>query len=224
MADSLYLPFVQPRGSDCVGGGSTSRREGGGALPRHGALAHRRKGQASGEHITSNTHISHSVSRHIYFRHKPPVYDRAFVQRSMHVHAKLANLLFGHPHCISRHQANKLEVTPQLSGAQMGQAEMHATAKSTNLERLEDHMTTQALQHTTNNHAASFASNSPKQDSTQMCVVYMGHETSVVLMSCKHQCMCKGCTDKLIAQSGRQTAMCPVCRSVIMDTIEPFMC
>ena len=108
----------------------------------------------------------------------------------------------------------------------MGQAEMHAAAKSANLECLEDHMTTLALQTTIGNHAACSASNSSKQDSKGVCIVCMEDEKSVLLMPCKHMCMCKGCTDKLIAQSfsgGRKKAMCPVCRNPIMDIIEAFV-
>ena len=103
---------------------------------------------------------------------------------------------------------------------------MHAAAKSANLERLEDHMTTLALQHTSDNHTASLAStNSSKQDDSKggLCIVCMEDEKSVVLIPCKHLYMCKVCTDKLIAQSGRQKAMCPVCRNLIMDTIETFV-
>ena len=107
----------------------------------------------------------------------------------------------------------------------MGQAEMHAAIKSANLERFEEQMTTLALQHTTDNHTASSTStNSAKQDSKGgMCILCMEDEKSVVLMPCKHLCMCKVCTDKLIAQSGRKKAMCPVCRNLIMDTIETFV-
>ena len=107
--------------------------------------------------------------------------------------------------------------------AQLGQMEMRAAAKNANLERLEDHMTSEALQQTAGNHAGSYACNSSKQGSaTGMCVVCMEHEKSVVLIPCKHMCMCKGCTDKLIAQSERQKAICPLCRDLIMDTMEIF--
>ena len=107
----------------------------------------------------------------------------------------------------------------------MGQAEMHAAAKSANLERLEEQMTTLALQTTADSHAAASSAStiSSKQDSKGVCIVCMEEEKSVLLMPCKHLCMCKGCTDKLIAQSGRRKAMCPVCRNLIMDTIEAFV-
>ena len=102
----------------------------------------------------------------------------------------------------------------------MGRAEMQATAKNANLEHLEEHMTTLALQHTVGSQAACATSHSSKQDSSGMCIVCMEDEKSVLLMPCKHLCMCKRCTDKLIAQSGHKKAMCPVCRNLIMDTIE----
>ena len=104
----------------------------------------------------------------------------------------------------------------------MSQAEMHATAKSANLERLEEHMTTLALQHTFENDAAACsASNSSKHESSSIvCVVCMERaEKSVLLMPCKHLCVCKDCTDKLLTQS---KPMCPVCRNPILDTIEVF--
>ena len=107
----------------------------------------------------------------------------------------------------------------------MGQAEMRAAAKSANLDCLEEHMTSLALQNTTDNdHAASFATTlSTPQDSDRMCVVCMEREKSVVLMPCLHLCICQGCVDQLVAQSGRKKAMCPVCRELITDTIKPFM-
>ena len=107
----------------------------------------------------------------------------------------------------------------------MGQAEMRPAAKSANLDYLEDHMTPQALQNTIDNdHAASSASTVSKpQDSEKMCVVCMEREKSVLLMPCLHLCICQGCTDQLIAHSGRKKAMCPVCRQLIKKTIKPFM-
>ena len=97
---------------------------------------------------------------------------------------------------------------------------MHAAARSANLECLEEHMATLAVQHTIANQAACSTSNSSKQDSSGMCTVCMEDEKSVLLLPCKHLCMCKGCTNKLIAQSGRKKAMCPVCRNQIKHTIE----
>ena len=104
----------------------------------------------------------------------------------------------------------------------MGQVEMHAAAESANLEHLEEQMTALALQQTLDLAACS-ASHSSAQDTKGVCIVCMEAEKSVGLMPCRHLCMCKGCTDKLIAQSGRQKAMCPICRNPIMDTIEMFM-
>ena len=110
---------------------------------------------------------------------------------------------------------------------QTGQEAMRAAAKTTYLDRLEEDMTAQALHNSNdNNHTASFASTSSKpQDPERMCVVCMEREKSVVLMPCKHQCICKECVDQLkrIAQIERKKPMCPVCRELIRDTIEPFM-
>ena len=109
---------------------------------------------------------------------------------------------------------------------QTGQAEMRAAAKSAQLDCLEDHMIAQALQNTTDNdHEASFSSAliTPQDPERMLCVVCMEREKSVVLMPCKHLCICKWCVDQLIAQSGRKKAMCPVCRELIKDTIKPFM-
>ena len=57
---------------------------------------------------------------------------------------------------------------------------------------------------------------------TRMCVLCMEHEKSVVLLPCKHMCMCKGCTEKYIAQGGFNKATCPMCRERIVNTIEPY--
>ena len=71
---------------------------------------------------------------------------------------------------------------------------------------------------------ASTSTTSSKQDSgDNMCIVCMEEAKSVVLMPCLHMCMCKGCTDQLVAKSGHKKAMCPVCRQLIKQTIKPFM-
>lgn len=49
-----------------------------------------------------------------------------------------------------------------------------------------------------------------------LCVVCMEQEKSVVLLPCKHMCMCKACTQQILAR-GQDTAMCPVCRGPIHD-------
>ena len=107
---------------------------------------------------------------------------------------------------------------------QTSQAEMRAAAKSAHLDCLEDHMTAQALQNTTNNdHETSFSSAliKPQDPERMLCVVCMEREKRVVLLPCKHCCMCKECTDQIVAH-WRDQAQCPVCRQLIVDTLEPF--
>ena len=52
----------------------------------------------------------------------------------------------------------------------------------------------------------------------RLCVVCMVHEKKVLLLPCKHLCMCKACTDKIVTGSAR----CPVCRELVADSVEAF--
>ena len=57
-----------------------------------------------------------------------------------------------------------------------------------------------------------------RQLDERLCVVCMVHAKKVLLLPCKHMCMCKACTDKVLAGSGQ----CPVCREHVVDSLEAF--
>lgn len=87
-------------------------------------------------------------------------------------------------------------------------------------------MTNVALREVEGTHAPSLSSQQPSTSITycrpdQLCVVCMEREKRVVLLPCKHCCMCKECTDQIVAH-GCDQAQCPVCRQLIVDTLEPF--
>ena len=54
--------------------------------------------------------------------------------------------------------------------------------------------------------------------SDMVCIVCMEREKKVVLLPCKHMCMCKVCTDEIMADKAR----CPVCREPVVDSFEAF--
>ena len=54
--------------------------------------------------------------------------------------------------------------------------------------------------------------------SGMVCIVCMEREKKVVLLPCKHMCMCKVCTDEIMADK----AQCPVCREAVVDSFEAF--
>jgi len=50
-----------------------------------------------------------------------------------------------------------------------------------------------------------------------MCVVCQGNEKSVVLLPCRHVCLCKDCANN------DNIVDCPLCRERIRDRIAVFM-
>ena len=108
---------------------------------------------------------------------------------------------------------------------------MKAVEKNMALDQLEEDMTSLALQEREGTHEPS-ASNQivqceqPSQESLRhpradlwLCVVCMEQEKKVLLLPCKHLCMCKPCADKIVAGS----AQCPVCRERILDSSEIYI-
>ena len=57
-----------------------------------------------------------------------------------------------------------------------------------------------------------------RQWEERLCVACMEHERKVVLLPCRHMCMCKPCTDKVLEDTGQ----CPVCREHVVDSLEAF--
>ena len=50
---------------------------------------------------------------------------------------------------------------------------------------------------------------------TELCVVCLDEPTSQVLMPCQHLCLCNACAPEIVAKG-----KCPLCRTVITETIE----
>ena len=112
----------------------------------------------------------------------------------------------------------------------MGQAELHAIEKNAALQQLEEDMTNLALQKRDGICEPSASNQSmqykhPSQESLVLphpnrdvflCVVCMEREKKVLLLPCKHVCMCKVCSDEIVADS----AQCLVCREHIVDLID----
>ena len=118
----------------------------------------------------------------------------------------------------------------------MGQAGLHAIEKEKALQNhLKDNLALQETQdacmpsasHQTIVASCDFSDLLPGLDlglplsyrrSDMLCVVCMEREKKVVLLPCKHMCMCKVCTAEIIADSAR----CPVCREHVADSFEAF--
>ena len=129
----------------------------------------------------------------------------------------------------------------------MGQDELHAIEKNAAPQQLEDNMSRPYLQEredtctplaTQQTLVASYDISNllpgldlglqveqpasqeplPHPRSDMLCVVCMEGEKKVVLLPCKHMCMCKVCAAEIIADS----AQCPVCREHVADSFEAF--
>ena len=110
----------------------------------------------------------------------------------------------------------------------MGQVELHAIEKNAALQQLEEDMTNLALEKRDGIREPSASNQSVQYKQTSreslthsnrdvlLCVVCMEREKKVLLLPCKHVCMCKVCSDEIVAGS----AQCPVCREHIVDSID----
>ena len=113
----------------------------------------------------------------------------------------------------------------------MVQAELQAVEKNMSLNQLEEDMPNLALQEREGTHEPSTSNQTlmceqPSQESPRhpiadnlLCVVCMEREKNMLLLPCRHICMCKACTDKIV---DGDSAQCPVCRERVVDSFEAF--
>lgn len=57
-------------------------------------------------------------------------------------------------------------------------------------------------------------------DYTQLCVICKDRQKCVLLLPCKHLCVCEECADKLLLTSMKQ---CPLCRKFISNLISVYI-
>ena len=61
--------------------------------------------------------------------------------------------------------------------------------------------------------------NSATEDDEHLCVVCEDNKKQVMLMPCKHMCLCRSCTNMCLYKTIKE---CPMCRAKIEDSIEVF--
>ena len=57
------------------------------------------------------------------------------------------------------------------------------------------------------------------EDQERLCVVCEDGKKEIMLLPCKHMCLCKSCASKCLM---KQITECPMCRTKIEDNIEVF--
>ncbi|XP_005182801.1 uncharacterized protein LOC101897854 [Musca domestica] len=58
-------------------------------------------------------------------------------------------------------------------------------------------------------------------DAAINCIVCMERAKNILLLPCKHICLCSNCAEHIMAE--RETKFCPLCRQDIIDTLEVFI-
>jgi RING finger protein 26 len=61
-----------------------------------------------------------------------------------------------------------------------------------------------------------------REKDKRLCVICQDNVTNILLMPCRHVCMCQQCLNK-IRQGRVQLAQCPLCRTHIQSTLEVFV-
>jgi len=109
------------------------------------------------------------------------------------------------------------EAAEAVAEARAAAAELRAAEKAAALERQEEGVVEQVATMSLGRQASRQGPGVEQTLDTYMCVVCLEKPKSVVLLPCRHSCLCEECAE------AQQWERCPLCREVVEDTIRTFI-